>query len=176
MSSKEQFEQIYHAHVDLVLNLSLGYVRNQTIAEDLTQEVFVKVYHELERFESKSSIKTWVYRITVNHCLDYLKAQQRSKRKGFLVAIGVRKESGEVDPPSFDHPGVILENKEEVEGIFNCIDRLPENQKNAILLKSIEDLSQKEIAEVLNMTEKAVESLLSRARKKLKELLEQIEG
>ena len=84
-----------------------------------------------------------------------------------------KTEDGEkqIEIPDFNHPGVLLEDKEEVEYIFKTINELPERQKTAILLKSIDGVSQKETANILNISEKALESLLSRARANLKKKL-----
>jgi RNA polymerase sigma-70 factor (ECF subfamily) len=76
----------------------------------------------------------------------------------------------------FNHPGVELENREAVKAIMKIIDELPENQKTAIILKTIDDLKGKEIAEIMSISEKAVESLLSRAKNNLKEKLNSSEG
>lgn len=81
-----------------------------------------------------------------------------------------------VQPLEFNHPGIQLEQKEATERILIEIQKLPEKQQTAIILKSIEGLSQKEIAEIMDLSEKAVESLLSRARAKLKLNLKKREG
>lgn len=171
MSDNPAFENIYSEFAEMVYNLCLSYVRNQTIAEDLSQDVFVRIYKQLNQFEGKSSLKTWVYRITVNSCLDYIKYNSREKRKGFLVSIFSGNSAQSNEPIHFDHPGVKLENKESVQAIFNLIDQLPDNQKTALILKTIDGLSTKEIADIMDASEKSIESLIGRGRKKLKELL-----
>ena len=79
-------------------------------------------------------------------------------------------------PANFNHPGVELEQKEAMEKIFACINKLPEQQKTALILLKIEQLPGREVAEIMQLSEKAVESLFSRAKKNLKEMLEQREG
>ena len=154
----------------MVYNVSLNYLQNIEDAEDVTQEVFVKVHRKLDSFNQKSSIKTWLYRITINTCLDFLKAQKNKKSVFFSIYI---MNNFNVLPviSDFNHPGVLMENDEALQALFGKINDLPVNQKTAIILKSIEKLSQKEIAESMNNSSKAVESLLSRARKNLKEKL-----
>ena len=84
------------------------------------------------------------------------------------------KTGEEVIPQkNFDHPGVELENKEAIQELMNLIQELPDNQKTALILKSIEGLSGKEIAEVMKLSEKAIESLLSRAKQSLKQKINQ---
>jgi len=166
------FQEIYGSYSKMVYNLCLNYLQNEGDAEDATQEVFVKIHQQLHKFKGKSNLKTWVYRITINYCLDFLRAQKRQKRFGFIYSIfqpnfDVNKKA----LTNFNHPGVQLEDEEAVAELFKKISELPEKQKTALLLKSMEGLSQKQIADIMQLSVKAVESLLSRAKKKLKENL-----
>ncbi|MEM6261420.1 MAG: RNA polymerase sigma factor [Bacteroidota bacterium] len=166
------FKDIYRNHSDMVYNLCLNYLQNKEDAEDVTQLVFVKVYQQLDKFQGKSSLKTWIYRIAVNQCLDHQKASKRKKRFGVVRSLFAEKEDQkEVTPIEMNHPGVALEDKEAVSRIFSLINQLAPKQKIALLLKTTEGLSGKEIGEVMNLSEKAVESLLSRARSNLKKML-----
>jgi RNA polymerase sigma-70 factor (ECF subfamily) len=170
------FEEIYDGHKDMVFNLSLNYVQNYEDAEEITQDVFVSVYHSIEKFEEKSSITTWIYRITINKSLDHIKAKNRKKRFGLisvLLGIGDKKEP---DVGHFNHPGVQLEQKDAIQNIFNCINELPDNQKTALLLSKTEQMSQGEIAIIMNLSVKAVESLIQRAKTNLAKKLEDAEG
>jgi len=162
------FNELYQNHVDMVYNLSLNYLQNTQDAEEVTQDVFIKVHEKLGAFNKKSSLKTWIYRITINQCLDFIKAKKRKKRFGNLIYLFSDNESiSESIYSTTNHPGIELENKEATEKIFHEINLLPETQKTAIILKAIEGLPQKEIAEIMKLSVKAVESLLSRARKNL---------
>jgi len=165
MKNEKQFLEIYNEFSQLVYNLSLSYLQNIEDSEEATQDVFVKIHTKLEGFNNKSSLKTWIYRITINHCLDVIKSKNRKYRLFFT------RENEDYDSIDFNHPGAKLESKEEMEKIFREINKLPEKQKTALILKTIEGIPQKEIATVMKMNEKAVESLLTRARKKLKEKL-----
>ena len=165
MKNEKQFLEIYNEFSQLVYNLSLNYLQNIEDAKEATQDVFVKIHTKIEGFNKKSSLKTWIYRITINHCLDVIKSKNRKYRLFFT------RENEDYDSVEFNHPGAQMESREEVETIFGEINKLPEKQKTALILKSIEGLTQKEIAAVMKMNEKAVESLLSRARKNLKEKL-----
>jgi RNA polymerase sigma-70 factor (ECF subfamily) len=165
MKNENQFLEIYNEFSQLVYNLSLSYLQNIEDSKEATQDVFVKIHTKLEGFNNKSSLKTWIYRITINHCLDVIKSKNRKYRLFFT------RENEDYDSKDFNHPGAKLESKEEMEKIFREINKLPEKQKTALILKTIEGIPQKEIATVMKMNEKAVESLLTRARKKLKEKL-----
>lgn len=169
MPETPSFKEIYALHSDQVYNLCMNYLQNAEDAEEVTQDVFVKVYHQQNKFKGDSSLKTWVYRIAINKCLDYLKARKRKKRFGINIPILPAK--AEILPANFQHPGVLLEDKEAVEGIFRAINQLPDKQKTALVLKSLEGQTQKEIAAVMSLSEKAVESLLSRAKANLKKRL-----
>ena len=177
MKDRSSFREIYDTHILMVYNLCLSYVQKVVDAEELSQNVFVKVHKKLPEFKAQSSIKTWIYRITINECLDFIKAQKRQKRLAFISSIFNDKgEERSALLPEMNHPGIQLENKEAVENIFRHINSLSDKQKTAMILKVVEDFSQKEIAETMELSEKAVESLLVRARQKLKKKLEGREG
>lgn len=169
------FERIYQDHVELVYNLSLNYLHNSHEAEEATQDVFVKVYQKLHSFDKRSTLKTWIYRMTVNTCLDRIKASKRKKRFGFMSSILELKQEP-TNLTEFNHPGVALESKEGIGRIMKCINQLPESQRTALILKAIEDLPVKEIAKIMDKSDKSVESLLARAKAKLKSLLASSEG
>ncbi|MFT5919422.1 MAG: RNA polymerase sigma factor (sigma-70 family) [Granulosicoccus sp.] len=106
--------------------------------------------------------------MAVNQCLDFIKAKKRQKRFGYHLFINTDVKEDASAFSTFIHPGVILENKEATERLFKLINVLPDRQKTALLLRITEDLPLTEIAEVMELTPKAVESLLSRARSNLK--------
>ena len=174
MLNQSSIKEIYDEHNGLVYNLCLNYLQNIEDAEEVTQDVFVTIFKKQEEFKSNSSLKTWIYRITVNHCFDFLKAKKRKKRFGFIIPIYDNSESYSYS--DFNHPGITLENREATEKLLKLINELPNNQKTALILKIIDELSQKEIAEVMDLSVKAVESLLSRAKNNLKEKIKQSEG
>ena len=167
MHTKLNFEETYNQHKDMVFNLCLNYLQNPQDAEEATQDVFVKVHEKQSGFQEQSSLKTWIYRITANHCLDMLKARKRQKRFGFIKSLFGGEDSADFEVPDFNHPGVQLEDKEALEALYRRIDGLPDNQKTAILLKYLDDLPQKEIAEIMQLSVKAVESLLMRGKQNL---------
>lgn len=169
-----QFDELYQTYKDVVYNLCLHYLQNQEDSQDAAQEIFVKIHHNLATFKAQAQPKTWIYRISVNHCLDILKSRKRAKRFAFITDLFF-PNSSEVkhDTAHFDHPGVQLEQKEATEQLFKYINELPEQQKTAIILTKIEELSLKEAAAIMDKTPKSVESLVQRAKQNLKEKLEQ---
>lgn len=173
MAQQHSFRSIYDQYADMVYNLCLNYVHQMEEAQDLSQQVFVKVYQELPRFQQQASLKTWIYRITINQCLDALKAAKRKKRWGQIWALDLNAAKIPlIEADKMDHPGVSLEDKEAVAHIMGHIHALPSNQQTALILKIIEGQSQAEIAEIMGLSQKAVESLLSRARSTLKKKLQ----
>ena len=138
-------------------------------AEEITQDVFVSVYKNFKSFKQDSKMSTWLYRITINKSLDFLKAKKAKKRFAFISSIfkddsvGLKHDKGHLD-----HPGILLEQKENLERIFACINELSANQKTVLILSKIEGLSQKEVGSILELSPKAIESLLTRAKRNLK--------
>ena len=168
------FQEIYIQFNKSIFNLCLNYLQNKEDAEEVTQDTFVAVHTSLHSFKENSQLSTWIYRITINQCLDFIKAKKRKKR--FAIFIELFKQNNEEinhGSSSFDHPGVLLEQKETISRIFSCINKLPNFQKTALILSKLENKSQKEIAEIMNSTPKAVESLIQRAKKNLSEKLNQ---
>ena len=165
---KTELELLYNTHSSIVYNTAMNYVQNEQDAGEVLEDVFVNVYKNAGKFKGNASLKTWIYRVTINESINYLRYKQRKKRFGFHIPLLTSRDSDVFNISEVRHPGILLENKEAVEYIMKEINKLPNNQKTAILLKTIDGLSQKEIAEVLETSVKAVEALLSRARKKLK--------
>lgn len=166
------FKTLVDQRKDMVYNTILGIVQNETEAEDLTQDVFIKVFENISSFKGESRLSTWLYRIATTTALDHLRSKKRKKRFGFIFSLSGNEEKEDGQIPDFHHPGITLDNKERAKVLFNAIARLPENQKVAYTLHKLEGLSYKEISEVLNTSVAAVESLMSRATGNLKKLLE----
>jgi RNA polymerase sigma factor (sigma-70 family) len=178
MQNETQFKTVYDDYKQLIYNLALNYVQYEEDAQDITQEVFVKVYQHYEKHDpATASLKTWIYRITINHCLDFIRSKKSKKRFGFITSL-FRSETNEPvsEAVHFNHPGISAENKEDLQQLLLLINELPESQKTALILVKIEDRTQKEVAEIMNTTVKAVESLLQRAKQALAKKLNESEG
>jgi len=171
------FEELYHTHKDMVYNLALQYVQNTEDAQEITQDVFMAIHQSLEGFQHNAKLSTWIYRITINKSLDFIKAQQRKKRLGGFFSLFF-ENSGAIkhDIKTFDHPGVLLENKESLQALFLLMDKLPEKQRTALILNKMEQKSLSEIAEIMETSPKAVESLIQRAKSALLKNLKSSEG
>ena len=163
------FPEIVQSCQELVYNTVLGIVQQAEDAEDVTQEVFVQVYESLHSFRQEAKLTTWIYRIAVTKALDFEKKKKRQKRGGLLRRIF--NADVEEEAVHFDHPGLLLDKKQHGAALFNAINRLPEKQRIAFLLHKLESLSYQEIADVMDTSMMAVESLQLRAKKNLRKLL-----
>lgn len=172
-----KFEEIYKQFSKLVFNLALQYVQNTEDAEEITQDVFLTVHQSLKLFQQNSEIQTWIYRIAINKSLDFIKAKNRKKRFAFITSL-FHDDGNELKNlgHNFTHPGILLEQKEALESLFRHINALPDNQKTALILSKLEQKSQKEVAEIMNLSTKAVESLLQRAKTNLAKKINSSEG
>ena len=154
----------------MVYNVVLHYLQNLEDAEEVTQDVFIKVNQSIHTFREESTIKTWIYRITINQSLDFIK-KKNSKKRFFSFGRKTDNELEYINTSSFEHPGILLENKENAKILFEVINTLPENQKTAFILAKVDGLSNPEVSEVMEMSISAVESLIFRAKSTLKEKL-----
>lgn len=149
-----------------------GMLRNREDARDTTQEAFVKAYNNLEKFRVESSFYTWLYRIAMNLSIDLIRKRKRRKQTSFDEAIASRDDDGGIsDLHHGDSPNRTLERKQLYGRIMEALDTLPEDQKQAVLLRELEGLSYREISEVMDIPEGTVMSRLFYARKKLQKIL-----
>ncbi len=167
----DAFEDIVKKYENKVYGIVFHMMKNQNEVEDLAQEVFLKVYKNLDRFKGDSSLYTWIYKITVNLCLDELK-----KRKNIIyLDEKISVEEGEIDkelPSNERSQEELYEDKELKENLHRCINKLPDKQKMMIVLRDIKGFSYDEIAKITNNKIGTVKSQINRARLKLKELLD----
>ena len=160
---QKAFQQLYELFAEKVYNTALSYAQNEQDAEEITQDVFTSIFRNAAKFKADSTVRTWIYRITVNTSLNHIK---RKKRFSFLKFGALQP-----DQPDFEHPGVLLENRENAKALFKAIDTLPKNQKTAFILSFVEVLPRQEVADIMGISLKAVESLLQRAKKNLRDKL-----
>lgn len=167
------FKQLVESHKNKVINTCFGFVHNRADAEDIAQDVFVEVYQSVNNFNEDSSISTWIYRIAVNKSLDFIRKSKRKKRWAELTRINLDSKN-ETDHWFADdnNPQLTLENLERIKILNSAIDMLPKNQRAAFTLHKYEDLSYKEVAEILNTSVSSVESLMHRAKINLQQKLE----
>jgi RNA polymerase sigma-70 factor (ECF subfamily) len=171
---EEAFRELVSTRQNLVFNTVLGFLQNHEDAEDVSQDVFIKILESIGQFKGESALSTWVYRVSVTSALEFLRKKKRKKRFGFMSPLWGENNEQTVELPDFHHPGVALDKRESAAILFKAIKKLPENQQIAFILNKVEGLSYQEVAEIMNTTLSAVESLLHRARTNLREILKKI--
>lgn len=157
-----------------VFSTCISFVPNKEDAEDIAQEVFVEVFNSIKKFKGDSKLSTWIYRITTNKCLEFIRKKNAKKRFAFLQSLFGNDIPLDKTPyfTEMNHPGIVLENKEKSETLFRAINQLPEAQKVVFTLNKVEGMSYKDISEITNKSVSSIESLLFRAKKNLQQLLE----
>lgn len=169
---EQAFKLLVETYQDMVFNTAIGIVQNAEDAEDVAQEVFIKVFHSIHSFKGESKLSTWMYRITLSSALDHVRSRKSKKRFAFLQRLFGNGNEPLHEVPDFYHPGVALDQKENAAKLFKAIDKLPESQKIAFTLHKLENLSYQEISEVMKTSVSAVESLMHRAKQNLRKMLE----
>jgi len=154
------FKGLVERYQSRLLNFLFRYLRDRQAAEDLTQEVFLKVYQAAPRFEPRARVRTWIFTIAYNLAVNELRRRWRRRLFRLLVP-----EDPEIEAPE---AGNRLELEETM---AESLRLLPHNQRAALLLRVRDELSYQEIAEILGVSRASVESLLFRARDRLRRLL-----
>ncbi len=170
--SESAFRQLVETYKNKVINTCFGFVYNYADAEDVAQDVFVEIYESINKFNEDSQLSTWIYRISVNKSLDFIRKIKRKKRWSELTRINLdNKDETDNWFKNSETPHYTLEQKERIQILNSAINTLPKNQRSAFTLHKYEDLSYKEIAKVLNTSVSSVESLMHRAKKNLQKRL-----
>ncbi len=165
------FKYLVDTYQDQIFNTAIGIVQNAGDAEDVTQEVFIQVFRSIRYFKGESKLSTWLYRIATTRALDHLRSRKSKKRFGFMQRLFGDGNEPIYELPDFNHPGIAMEKKEDAARLFKAIKQLPDNQKIAFTLHKLEDLSYKEVSEVMKTSVAAVESLMHRAKLNLRKIL-----
>jgi RNA polymerase sigma-70 factor, ECF subfamily len=165
------FENLYQKYHQELFRFLFYMVKNKEQAEDLVQEVYIRVLKAYDRFEGNSSEKTWLFSIARNVAIDYFR-----KQKGWKNWVLGKLDFSEVQVK--DHmplPEEISEQREEIHLVYRCLDECTIDQKMVILLRYIHELSISETAEALSWTESKVKTTQHRAIKALKKHMEERE-
>lgn len=165
------FKTLVETYQKLVVNTCFGLLQNTEDAEDIAQEVFIEVFRSIQNFRADAKLSTWLYRIAVNRSLNHIRDNKR--RKWFQSFDDVVKEKNAElhQHHASENPGIELENQQRANILHEAIGALPENQKTVFTLNKYEDLSYKEIAEIMELSVSSVESLIHRAKTNLQKKL-----
>jgi RNA polymerase sigma-70 factor (ECF subfamily) len=162
----EAYRLLVERYQQRVVNTVFRYTGDGAGAEDLAQEVFIKVFKARKTYQPVAKFSTWLFRIATNLCLNEI----RNRKHRPNVSLD---DNPLLDPGQDDRTGEAAERQELVAAVRRALDALPENQRMAVVLNKYEDRSYEEIGAALGMTVSAVKSLLFRARQAMKERLEQ---
>ncbi len=159
---KESFGLLVKKYEKKVHNLAFQFTRNDAVADDLAQEVFIKAYFALPKFRGQSEFGTWLYRIGVNHIKDYL----RKKPRELPLTIVPEDRSEAAESMAADEEARLDERRRAV--VRSCLEGLPPKHRIIITLRDIQGLSYDEIAKTLGISPGTVDSRLFRARQLLR--------
>lgn len=164
---KDAFAELMSVYQKNVLNTCYRFLLSKEDAEDVSQDVFIEVYHSIGSFRGDSKISTWIYRIAVTKSLDEIKRKSRKKR---ITSIGKTLGLDKIAnwTAGNERPDKSLEDKEGLDLLMEALNRLHESQRVALTLSKIEGYSNTEIAEIMQTSLTAVDSLIYRAKMNLK--------
>lgn len=153
--SSKYFEILYKRYYQKVLDKCYSFVKNRAIAEELTEDIFIKTFEKLSTFKQKSSFSSWLYSITYNHCIDYLREKKKLHYPNW-------SRDNEI-------PEIIDETEETIEHItydklLVILELIHPEEKALLLMKYKDDLSMKQIGVALRISEDAAKMRLKRAR------------
>ncbi len=157
-------ESLMRTYGNDVLRTAYMYVKDVHTAEDIFQEVFIKVNSNLHNFQGNSSIKTWIIRIAINTCKDYLKSAY-SRR---IVPMEEFMEDSITAEDSYAD----IERQETIQSVKDAVMELPEHYKDVIMCVYFQEMSMDQAAQMLDLPVGTIKSRLARAKEKLKEIME----
>ncbi|MBN2011730.1 sigma-70 family RNA polymerase sigma factor [candidate division KSB1 bacterium] len=166
------FETIVKTYQDNVLNTCYHFLHDKLDAEDVAQDVFIEIFRSIGKYREEAQLSTWIYRIAVNKSLDFIRKKKRKKRFAYMVNLwGGTDDETQLQLSSPENPENDLEQQEQIDILNSAINALPENQKIALTLSKYDGLSNKQIADILDISLSAVESLIHRAKQNLQKRL-----
>ena len=169
----EAFEELIKDYKKTAYNIALRIMRNVEDAEDASQEALIKIFKNISSFNMESTFKVWMYRIIVNTCIDF-------KRRKNISTVSIdetmdlgsgREVQREISDESYN-PDALIERNYSTQLVNDAINALEDDFKTIIILRDIKGFTYDEVSQILNCNLGTVKSRLSRARKKLKEILE----
>ena len=169
------FREIVERYQAKVFSIIYGILRNRNDAEDIAQQVFAKIYFSIKNFDFRSSLLTWIYKITVNECYDYLRKKRVRKlvyESDFSSDDSLRMENSE---PATDQAAPVDHRLAQHDLIMKLLSKISEDDRSLILLKEVEGHSVEELAAMTGMNENTIKVKLFRARQKLVKAAERLE-
>ncbi len=172
LGSEVAFRTLVARYQDRIYRTVLSLLRSPEEAEDVAQEVFVEVYQTIGRFRGDAALSTWLYRLATSRALKNRQKTRAKKRFAYFTSLLGFDNAVLHEVPDHAHPLALLEGQQQLRLLLDRIARLPNQQQVAFTLRHEQELSYEEIADILNTTVSAVESLLFRARQTLRKYLQ----
>ena len=169
--SREAFSALMELYQTKVYNLALRMTGSPEDAADLCQETFLNAWKGLPNFQGNSSFSTWLYRLTNNACLDFIRREKKRRGMDVLSLNDDEKDFDELIPDDSPTPQAKLEEKERTEALRRALGKLSEEHRQVLLLREVSGLSYTEIAKVIGQEEGTVKSRIARARLSLRNIL-----
>ena len=172
LGSEVAFRTLVARYQDRIYRTVLSLLRSPEEAEDVAQEVFVEVYQTIGRFRGDAALSTWLYRLATSRALKNRQKARAKKRFAYFTSLLGFDNAVLHEVPDHAHPLALLEGQQQLRLLLGRIARLPTQQQVVFTLRHEQELSYEEIADILNTTVSAVESLLFRARQTLRKYLQ----
>lgn len=169
------FREIVERYQAKVFSIIYGILRNRNDAEDIAQQVFAKIYFSIRNFDFRSSLLTWIYKITVNECYDYLRKKRVRKlvyESDFSSDDALRMENSE---PATDHAPPVDQRLAQHDLVMKLLSKLSEEDRSLLLLKEVEGHSVEELSDMTGMNENTIKVKLFRSRQKLIKAAQRLE-
>ncbi|MCI5892602.1 MAG: sigma-70 family RNA polymerase sigma factor [Clostridiales bacterium] len=170
----DAFEKIISEYQNVVYSVAYRYADNAEDAADMSQEIFLKMFRNINTFQFKSKLSTWIYRVATNTCIDLVK-KTKNVRNTYSIDDGYENSDGETKfneiADDSSQPDIAVENGEIRDVINMAISRLSDDYRLVIILRDIQGLSYDEISEIVGCSVGTVKSRISRGRKNLREIL-----
>lgn len=160
------FEELVLRYEKTVYNLALRMVGDRDDAFDMTQEAFIKAYGSLSSFRGDSKFSVWIYRITTNVCLDFLRSKSRKQQVSLTVSDDDEDAQLDIPDPKADHEQQLIK-KISMQSVEEGLKTLPDKQRQILVMRELGGMSYAEIGKALSLEEGTVKSRIFRARKRL---------
>ncbi len=161
------FKLLYSRYAAKIYGKCLSIMKDEVLAEDATQEIFMKIFTNLSRFEDKAKFSTWIYSITYNYCIDYLRRKQKQDN---LFTDDEVENASDIAEEVSDQVMVEME----IEQLKSVLEELPTDDRTILLMKYQDEMSIREMADILGKTESAVKMKIKRAKEKAQRLRDEL--
>jgi RNA polymerase sigma-70 factor (ECF subfamily) len=173
--NRKAFEKLILQHEDHIYAIALKVLKNEADAYDAAQEICLKIYQKIDQFKFESAFSTWVHRLAVNTAIDEYRKLKRKLQKEYSYDQPITEDGGTMKDfiqDTGDTPESNLVRQEQIQMVWEALEKLKDEQKNIIIMKDLQGQSYQEISESLQINMGTVKSRLARSRIALKNVLQ----